>query len=950
MDPSTLVPGWTHVSDEDMNMPLEVIMQMDDPLFDPDFIPDGMVRVILEHLDTNPEALIASADVPTVPPALSNANAFRRYWSTGPGGAKIQWNKGSENSDWARCVRNLTKYIGPRAQGFCTLRKKEMSQSWAGNPENKATIHVESGKKVFSTDVIVPEAEFFKRAQLRTNIQYAKDRIKGLTADAYPQAMDPTRAPGSAFIIPLGLPIGVESGDSRVISDSAEVSARDLPLPLLWQINTAGGHDGSVVVGRIDSMDITPFGVKDIRGVFDNGVYGAEAERLVREGFLRGVSADMDRFEAQEMPVLAADDPEDSDDPDAEPTVTIAKQQIVINKTRIMAFTIVAKPAFQECQIFLEDNLPPTDEENIMIPDGIYVEDADPVDAAALVAAGYIAEHVPVAPPRDWFSNPGLTKTTPITVDDSGHVFGHIASWDMDHIGMHNRIKPPRSSSGYKYFQTGVLRTEEGVDVNVGQLTLAGGHADLNFSARDAIQHYDDTASAIADVRAGEDQFGIWVAGGLRPGVSPEQVRVLRASAPSGDWRPIKGKLELVAVCQVNVPGFPIARTLVAGGQTMAIVAAGAYTMAQMKTDPIADMSARLEKLEQFTAAEIDTKVSPLREKFAQARADRDATLAQKAEDLSMRVAELSDFTYIPVKTRKSLAAKGQALPDGSYPIRNVNDLHNAIRAIGRAKDPDKVKEHIKKRAHALGASRFLPADWKKPVTASAADTIDLRARIEQFSASQIIPTTPLNPSAGDVVTNPDGTSIPGASADPKFSPETQPRESNGKYSAVLARLQDPSVGVGRGNGGTGGSGGAATTSSTVGKQAAKIISASSGGDAKGATLGAANLVNTLNTVNTKGMSPKGIAIIKETSRELSTIIVNSDLSMGDTVDEYHFSDLPPVLQQFSRTLVSQVQQKVGAKKAVGLTADWTNYMSGQTEMTVPNISSALNKLLSSLN
>lgn len=65
---------------------------------------------------------------------------------------------------------------------------------------------------------------------------------------------------------------------------------------------------------------------------------------------------------------------------------------------------------------------------------------------------------------------------------------------------------------------------------------------------------------------------------------------------------------------------------------------------------------------------------------------------------------------------RKDLAKTGAALPDGSYPIETVEDLHNAIQAFGRAKDPEAVKRHIIKRARALGATKSLPADWKVTV------------------------------------------------------------------------------------------------------------------------------------------------------------------------------------------------------------------------------------------
>lgn len=61
---------------------------------------------------------------------------------------------------------------------------------------------------------------------------------------------------------------------------------------------------------------------------------------------------------------------------------------------------------------------------------------------------------------------------------------------------------------------------------------------------------------------------------------------------------------------------------------------------------------------------------------------------------------------------RERLAKKGHAMPDGSYPIVTREDLENAIQAIGRAKNPDATKRHIRKRAAALGLSELIPEEW----------------------------------------------------------------------------------------------------------------------------------------------------------------------------------------------------------------------------------------------
>lgn len=235
-----------------------------------------------------------------------------------------------------------------------------------------------------------------------------------------------------------------------------------------------------------------------------------------------------------------------------------------------------------------------------------------------------VASSFPVKPPDEWFDMAEPSEPTPLTVTADGQVYGHIAAWNSRHIGLPGDTRPPRSRSSYGYFHTGVVATASGKDVPVGQLTLAGGHASLQADAAAAVKHYDDTASAVADVHARDGQHGIWVAGAMRPSVSEEQVRVLRASAPSGDWRPINGHLELVACCQVNVPGFPLARARVAGGAPLALVAAGASDM-MMRRYRNADVSLteRLAELEgvveTLVASVVDTKKTELRSRVKSA-------------------------------------------------------------------------------------------------------------------------------------------------------------------------------------------------------------------------------------------------------------------------------------------------------------------------------------------
>jgi hypothetical protein len=434
---------------------------------------------------------------------------------------------------------------------------------------------------------------------------------------------------GARFCIPLAIPTETASGDERSFNKNS-ITSRNLPLPLMWQIKTGSGHDGAVVVGRIDTLEVFDDGsVGNVRGVFDVGVFGREAERMVRGGFLRGVSVDLDKFKAQ------VEEPSDADKELSDKN-TIENEKITVKAARLMGITIVPKPAFQECFIMIEEE-PTLELEEAPLVDGVYEEISEDYEYQLATIA---ASAAPVVPPKSWFKDPGLSQATPLTITDDGKVFGHIAAWQTSHIGMPGRnVKPPRSASQYAYFRNGVLRTDEG-DIQVGQLTLAGGHASLQASADEAIKHYDDTASAVADVVAGEDQFGIWVAGSLRPDVTPSQIRAFRASSPSGDWRPINGRLELVAVCQVNVPGFPIARAITAsGGVPGALVAAGAAYLAEIReNNKIESLDRRLNRLERTTLS-ADADVA--RTRMSALITARNAELSSKAQAARARMATM---------------------------------------------------------------------------------------------------------------------------------------------------------------------------------------------------------------------------------------------------------------------------------------------------------------------
>lgn len=62
-----------------------------------------------------------------------SAESLKRYWLYGKGAVKIKWGTAG---DWTRCYRQLSKYLGTRAKGYCNLRHKEATGMYAGDRRN----------------------------------------------------------------------------------------------------------------------------------------------------------------------------------------------------------------------------------------------------------------------------------------------------------------------------------------------------------------------------------------------------------------------------------------------------------------------------------------------------------------------------------------------------------------------------------------------------------------------------------------------------------------------------------------------------------------------------------------------------------------------------------------------------------------------------------------------
>lgn len=89
---------------------------------------------------------------------------------------------------------------------------------------------------------------------------------------------------------------------------------------------------------------------------------------------------------------------------------------------------------------------------------------------------------------------------------------------------------------------------------------------------------------------------------------------------------------------------------------------------------------------------------------------------------------------------RQTMAKNGQAMPDGSYPIADKQDLQNAIHAVGRGNAPHAtIRAHIIKRAKALGATNMLPPDWMPSGGMNSQDPDTSEERATSTSEERVI-------------------------------------------------------------------------------------------------------------------------------------------------------------------------------------------------------------------
>jgi 2'-5' RNA ligase len=543
--------------------------------------------------------------------APGGGHDLRKYWVHGPGAVKIAW--GTDGS-FARCVSHLGKYVrdpqglcaeyhkaatgewpaekGVESAGdmetFHGHHNQEDHGNWADIPnadKAKLTDRLKTFRRMIDRDVDLSAAEedefhTLVKAEQSGRLKYDPmegalnaekrrlgDKLKSHKKNWLQKLLPDNRDPGvpmSSIVLTAAQAVkqaedepwegvltveGEESGDGRLFGHGS-LDWAELPMPLMYQPASVGGHDASVLAGAITfaaRKGSQIFGRGHVFGNMLDSEHGDGIRNMMSTG---GVSVDVDKVKDADVEMVFAE---------GEAGLMAKPELTVFHRGRIRGATLVAFPAFVEAKLGFTN-------ESMLTAAGESCGCSGGGDSYVLTAASHTIT-IPDVPPAEWFSEPvDVQAKGALTITDEGRVFGWLAPAAVTHRSVRKTV-PMGANVDYSRFMKGETIVAGGGRVVSGVITGNCGHADTeNYGTlANRKKHYDDSCSVFANIAVGQRPGkGVWVAGALRHGVTAEQVATAMGCSLSGDWQPHPdrpGVQEFIAALLVPVPGFAMART-----------------------------------------------------------------------------------------------------------------------------------------------------------------------------------------------------------------------------------------------------------------------------------------------------------------------------------------------------------------------------------------------------
>lgn len=156
----------------------------------------------------------------------------------------------------------------------------------------------------------------------------------------------------SGMVAPYGRPTG-DSARMKRMFRAGTIANRQTPFALYWQPRTGGGHEGAVIVGRVDYVDVEdPDGIWAAGVLFDpERVPEAAQARFLLENKVVGPSVDLDDADFEVFDQMTGQPVH----PDCGQFDTCPTHQVLVpSQARVAGVTLVGMPAFAEMGSSLE--------------------------------------------------------------------------------------------------------------------------------------------------------------------------------------------------------------------------------------------------------------------------------------------------------------------------------------------------------------------------------------------------------------------------------------------------------------------------------------------------------------------------------------------------------------------------------------------------------------------
>jgi carboxylesterase type B len=164
-----------------------------------------------------------------------------------------------------------------------------------------------------------------------------------------------------------------------------------------------------------------------------------------------------------------------------------------------------------------------------------------------------------------------------------------------------------------------------------------------------------------------------------------------------------------------------------------------------------------------------------------------------------------------------------------------------------------------------------------------------------------------------------------------KFTPDTQPRNNDGKFRKILARLKTNL-------------GGEATEQ--LAKKIESAEAAQIAGNYEEARKNGIELIKMIDNIS-DGSMPKGVTKnLRQGASDLGKVLAYLPLPQGDANAKIRFTDLPPATADLVRSMIKKVQEQLAPDVAEKYVSELNEFMSGSRTMNSDEMASNLNKLL----